>query len=55
MITEQKVLAITGEEVSLTADTLCLHGDNEGAIKFVHLIHNKLTEKALEIRAFTKS
>jgi 5-oxoprolinase (ATP-hydrolysing) subunit A len=33
MVTEGRVTAITGEEVSLQADTICLHGDTPGAVQ----------------------
>jgi len=32
MITEGRVTAITGEEVNVEADTICLHGDTPGAV-----------------------
>ena len=33
-----KVIAIDGSEVSITADTLCIHGDNPHAIEFAKKI-----------------
>ena len=51
MITEQKVLATTGEVVPLQADTLCLHGDGEGAVNFAKLIRKELQKYAIEAHA----
>ena len=33
MVTDGKATAITGEEIELEADSLCLHGDTEGAVE----------------------
>lgn len=51
MITEQKVLATTGEVVPLQVDTLCLHGDGEDAVNFAKLIRKELQKYAIEARA----
>ena len=35
MVTEGKVTAVTGEEVSIDAHSICVHGDNPSAVEFV--------------------
>ncbi|MDK2925454.1 MAG: 5-oxoprolinase (ATP-hydrolyzing) subunit [Bacillota bacterium] len=42
MVTEGKVTAITGEEISIQADSICVHGDNPEAIAFVARIRDAL-------------
>lgn len=42
MVTEGKVTAITGEEVSIEAHSICVHGDNPSAVEFVKNIRAKL-------------
>ena len=32
MVTEEKAIAINGEEIHIRADTICLHGDTPGAV-----------------------
>jgi UPF0271 protein len=38
MVTERRVTAITGEEVFLQADTICLHGDTPGAVQLAEAL-----------------
>ena len=49
MVKEGKVTAITGEEVPLTADSICVHGDNPSAVEFVKNIRAKLIEEGVTI------
>jgi 5-oxoprolinase (ATP-hydrolysing) subunit A len=41
-IKENKVTAVTGEDIFIKADTICIHGDGEHAVKFAKAIKNKL-------------
>lgn len=50
MIKERKVIALTGEEVPMEADTLCIHGDGAHALVFAELIRKKLTEEGIQIK-----
>lgn len=49
MVSEGKVTAITGEEVDIEADTICVHGDGAHALEFVQQIRNKLSEVNVDI------
>ncbi len=49
MVKEGKVTAITGEEVPLKADSICVHGDNPSAVEFVKNIRARLTEEGVII------
>lgn len=49
MVKEGKVTAITGEEVTLQADSICVHGDNPSAVEFVKTIRAKLMEEGVTI------
>jgi UPF0271 protein len=40
MITEGRVTAITGEEVHVEADTICLHGDTPGAVDLARALRS---------------
>jgi UPF0271 protein len=42
MITEGRATAITGEEISLKGDTICLHGDTPGAVELARNLKQKL-------------
>ncbi len=52
MVNSQSVTAINGETVHLKSDTICIHGDGEHALDFAVVIHKKLNESGIEIRAF---
>ena len=49
MVLEGKVTAITGEEVSIDAHSICVHGDNPSAVEFVKNIRATLESKGIEI------
>ena len=49
MITEGKVKAITGEDVNIRADTLCLHGDTPGAIEMAKAVRSGLESARVNI------
>lgn len=49
MVKEGKVTAITGEEVEIAADSICVHGDNPSALAFVEAIRAKLIEEGVTI------
>jgi len=49
MITEGKITAITGENVSVRADTLCLHGDTPDAATLAAALHSRLQAAGIEV------
>lgn len=51
MVRSQSVTATGGETVSLKADTICIHGDGENALKFAMAIREKLIENDIRISA----
>jgi UPF0271 protein len=44
-VQENKVIAITGEQISIQADTVCIHGDGTNAVEFAKAIHKTINEK----------
>lgn len=50
MITEGKVEAITGKDISIEVDSICVHGDGAKALEFVKRIRARLTEAGIAIR-----
>lgn len=51
MVTEKRVKAVTGEWVSLDADTICIHGDGVHAFSFATKIRKALLQAGVEIKA----
>ncbi len=49
MVTEGKVTAITGEEIALSADTLCLHSDTPDSIHLASSIRAALEAEGVQI------
>jgi len=54
MVTEGKVIAINGEDMDITVDSICVHGDNPEAIEFVRLIKEGLLRAKVEIKSLNK-
>lgn len=49
MVTEGKVQAITGEDIDIKADSICVHGDNPKAVEFVDSIRKALEAEGVKI------
>lgn len=45
-----KVTAVTGEEINIHADTICIHGDGEHAAQFAWTIRTELEKENILIR-----
>lgn len=50
MIKEQKVTAITGKDIDITVDSVCVHGDGVKALAFVKRLREGLIKEGIEIR-----
>ncbi len=51
MLREHKVRAINGADVAVTAETICVHGDNPEAVAFVQKLRERLTREKVVIAA----
>jgi UPF0271 protein len=51
MVLEGRVRSVSGREVPVRADTLCIHGDQPGALAFVRRIRQALAQAGVEVRA----
>lgn len=49
MIKEGKVTAVTGKDIEIKADSICVHGDGEKALAFVERIRRTLQSEGIEI------
>jgi UPF0271 protein len=52
MIREGKVRATDGTDVSIKADTVCLHGDSPHAVAFAQRLNVELRKAGIKIKAF---
>lgn len=49
MVKEQKVTSITGKDIPIQADSVCVHGDGEKALAFVTRIREALGREGISI------
>lgn len=49
MIEEGRVKAITGEDVIIKADTICLHGDTPGAVELAIHLRSALGDRGIKV------
>lgn len=52
MVKEGKVTSCQGTDVTLRADTICIHGDGDHAVEFAQFIKNELQKNNIEVKAF---
>lgn len=51
MVTEGKVKAITGEEIEVNGETICVHGDTPTALEMIKIIKRRLEEAGIEVNS----
>jgi UPF0271 protein len=49
MIKQSKVTASSGKEISIKADTVCIHGDSVSALDFAKFISSRLSETGITV------
>jgi UPF0271 protein len=54
MVREGVVRALSGKDVQVRADTLCIHGDQPGAVRFAQRIREALAGDGITIRPFLR-
>lgn len=52
MVSNKTVISITGKEIPVTAETICIHGDGEHAVVFAQTIYQNLKNHSIEIKPF---
>jgi UPF0271 protein len=50
-VKESRVTDVEGKEISIKADTICLHGDGTHAVAFAKAIHQQLVSENIKIKA----
>ncbi len=51
MVLHKKVKTITGKEIFMEAETICIHGDGKNAVSFARSINQSLKEKGILIQS----
>ena len=52
MVKEQSVISITGKEIPIQTQTVCVHGDTPGAVDMVKALKAALEKENIALRAF---
>jgi UPF0271 protein len=50
-VRENKVMTVSGEEIRLTADTICLHGDGKHAVEFARIIYERMNDAGIIVKS----
>ncbi|MEX3610237.1 5-oxoprolinase subunit PxpA [Rothia sp. LK2588] len=53
MVTESRVTAVDGSDITLEARSICVHGDTPGAVDIARAVRAALTDHGIDIRPFT--
>ena len=51
MVQSKKLIALSGKEITVDADTICIHGDGEHAVAFAKAIHSSLQKNGIDVKA----
>ena len=51
MIEQGHVTSLSGKRVAVSADTMCLHGDQPGAVAFAQTLRKAFTERGITVAA----
>ncbi len=51
MVVDGKIESITGKEIDIVADSICVHGDNPEAVSFVKEIKESLLAEGIKLKA----
>ena len=51
MVQEGKVMTLQGKDIAIQADTICIHGDGPHALAFAKLLHERLQQAGIKLKA----
>ncbi|PBQ11691.1 hypothetical protein CCL07_00960 [Pseudomonas congelans] len=54
LVREGVIEAEDGREISLQADSICVHGDSPGAVNIARILKNRLHDAGVTVRAFNR-
>ena len=49
MVLEGKAVAVTGKEIQIRADTICLHGDTPGAVELARNLRERMDAAGVDV------
>lgn len=54
MVKDETVIGIDGSTVSISAQTICVHGDTPGSVEMIKAIREVLGQQGIQMKAFSK-
>ncbi len=55
LVQQGTLASVEGDEVTITADSICVHGDNPSAIAVAQAVCQRLIDAGVELRAFART
>ena len=52
MVTSGKVTAVDGSHISISVESVCVHGDSPGALQIAAAVRDQLKAAGIELKAF---
>ena len=52
MVQDQAVTTVSGKQVGVPVDTVCIHGDTAGAVDLARAVRNRLKASGIDVRPF---
>ncbi|MBN9235780.1 hypothetical protein QV13_07240 [Mesorhizobium hungaricum] len=53
LVTEGRMTAIDGTDITLEAQSICVHGDTPAAISIAHMLKDEFAARGVQLKAFT--
>ena len=54
MVQDGSVVTVTGKEIKLRADTVCIHGDTDGAVEIARQLRQRLQQAGVTVAPFSR-
>jgi UPF0271 protein len=54
MVQDGSVVTVTGREIKLRADTVCIHGDTDGAVEIARQLRQRLQQAGVTVAPFAR-
>jgi UPF0271 protein len=53
MVTAGRVTAVDGSTIPMTVESICVHGDLQGAVQIANAVRDRLVAEGVQLKAFT--
>lgn len=53
MVTKGRVVAVEGSSISISVESVCVHGDSPGAVQIAAAVRDRLKAEGIDVKAFS--